>query len=100
MRIQATLPSASAEKLNKMIPFGSKEQVLGLVIEDWIKLCDCDSKMALRYIARELGMQEAEQVLVSREEISCAISILQKSKSAAVQLLVAKWRKEFDLNAN
>ena len=97
MRIQATLPAASAALLNRMIPFGSKEQVLGLVIEDWIKLCDADSKMALRYIARELSMHEAERVLVSREEISCAIAVLEKSQRANVKLLVSKWRKEFDL---
>jgi len=102
-RINIKISDEADKAINdKLLPYGLKGSVLGMVIEDWIHWCEVDPVLVQRYVARELGIQGVERVLVNREELLFAIDMLEAlpvSLKVGVKTLINRWRKEFNADA-
>ena len=53
-RVMGNVSDEQFLKLRNLLPYGSQEAVIGMMIEDWIAYCEKHPGASLRYIEREL----------------------------------------------
>lgn len=93
-RVMGKISDESYKKLEHILPFGSQERIIGLVIEDFIQFCSEDSSRAIKYVARDINFDSIPCVSVTKEDAIDILEILSKSKAVEALQVAEHIRKE------
>lgn len=98
-RVMGKVSDETYTQLPKILPHGSQESILGLVIEDFVKWCDEDPNAALRYVARELKLKDGERISITRDSAIDLLEGLNSSRIVTPSIIsaCAELRKELKL---
>lgn len=93
-RVMGQIDEEHYKKLSTLLPYGSQEVVLGMVMEDWISYCIQHPGASLRYIERELLLPDTERVLASRTLLLDLVVFLTEVGTSEAGILTSRVREE------